>query len=190
MNSPGAPTSKARGQLKLLTALVVILAAVGWYRFFPASAPAPTSQPQPSQVATSGREATGALPVPESVRLESLETAGAAGEATRNPFAYGVRPPPPPPPRPAIPPPQAPVNLPPPAPPGPPPINLRLVGFTELPNGGRMMVTLKDPATNSVHFAFEGDVVDGRYRVVKVGLRSVVVSYVDGSGQRTIGLGG
>ena len=52
------------------------------------------------------------------------------------------------------------------------------------------MVTLKDPAGNAVFQAFEGDVVDGRYRIVKVGSQSVVVSYVDGSGQRTIGMTG
>ena len=52
------------------------------------------------------------------------------------------------------------------------------------------MVTLRDPATNVLYQAFEGDIVDGRYRVVKVGLESVVLSYLDGSGQRTLALGG
>ncbi len=51
------------------------------------------------------------------------------------------------------------------------------------------MVTLRD-ANGTVFQAFEGDVVDGRYRVIKIGVQSVVVSYVDGSGQRTIPLGG
>ena len=50
------------------------------------------------------------------------------------------------------------------------------------------MVTLKDPGTGGLFHAFEGDIVDGRYRVVKVGTQSVVVSYVDGSGMRTVGL--
>jgi hypothetical protein len=51
------------------------------------------------------------------------------------------------------------------------------------------MVTLKDPATGALFHAFEGDTVDGRYKLVKVGSQSVVVSYVDGSGMRTLGLG-
>ena len=52
------------------------------------------------------------------------------------------------------------------------------------------MVTLKDPATSMVFQAFEGDIVDGRYRVIKVGLQSVTLSYVDGSGTRLLSLGG
>jgi hypothetical protein len=51
------------------------------------------------------------------------------------------------------------------------------------------MVTLKEASGPGVYQAFEGDIVDGRYRIVKVGLQSVVVSYLDGSGSRTIPLG-
>jgi hypothetical protein len=57
------------------------------------------------------------------------------------------------------------------------------------PGATRTMVTLRDQGTGALFHAFEGDVVDGRYRVVKVGQESVVVSYVDGSGLRTLGLG-
>jgi hypothetical protein len=66
---------------------------------------------------------------------------------------------------------------------------LKLVGMTVMP-GGRTMVTLRDAASGALLQGFEGDVVDGRYRIVRVGLQSVVVSYVDGSGTRTIPLGG
>jgi hypothetical protein len=52
------------------------------------------------------------------------------------------------------------------------------------------MVTLIDPVGKGVFHAFEGDIVDGRYRVVKVGVQSVVLSYMDGTGQRTIAMGG
>jgi hypothetical protein len=62
--------------------------------------------------------------------------------------------------------------------------------MTMVADGGRTMVTLRDPATNTLYQAFEGDIVDGRYRVVKVGVQSVVLSYVDGTGVRTIPLGG
>jgi hypothetical protein len=77
----------------------------------------------------------------------------------------------------------------PPVPQGPPPIGLRLAGMMVAPETNRTMVTLKDPQSGGLFHAFEGDVVDGRYKVVKVGDRSVVVSYVDGSGLRTLGLG-
>jgi hypothetical protein len=56
--------------------------------------------------------------------------------------------------------------------------------------GGRVVVTLQDPASKAVFLASEGDVVDGRYKVVKVGTSSVVVSYIDGTGLRTLPLGG
>jgi hypothetical protein len=77
----------------------------------------------------------------------------------------------------------------PPVPQGPPPIVLRLTALIVIPGSGRTMITLKDPGTGALFQAFEGDVVDGRYRVVKVGNQSVVLSYVDGSGARTVTLG-
>ena len=52
------------------------------------------------------------------------------------------------------------------------------------------MVALKDPDSGAVFQALEGQIVDGRYRVVKIGLTSVIVSYIDGSGQRTLSTGG
>jgi hypothetical protein len=58
------------------------------------------------------------------------------------------------------------------------------------PTTGRPMVTLKDPAGNVVFQATEGAVVDGKYKIIKINVQSVVIAYVDGSGQRTIGLGG
>jgi hypothetical protein len=62
--------------------------------------------------------------------------------------------------------------------------------MTSVPGSGKTLATLKDPVSGAVFQAFEGDVIDGRYRIVKVGLQSVIVSYVDGSGSRTIALGG
>jgi hypothetical protein len=184
-----ASGSKSRQQVLLLVMLVAVLGVLLWSRFRPAAAPdAPAVVSSvPSQAAPP--EGSGALPVPDAVRLQSLDAPGGLSDPGRNPFAYGMRPPPPPPPRvemPVIPPPVGP----PPPPPGPPPIPLRLTGLTVLPDTRRTMVTLKDPSTSTIYQAFEGDVVDGRYRVVKVGVQSVVLSYLDGSGVRTIGLGG
>ena len=58
----------------------------------------------------------------------------------------------------------------------------------ERPDVGRV-VALKDPDSGAVFQALEGQIVDGRYRVVKIGLTSVIVSYIDGSGQRTLSTG-
>jgi hypothetical protein len=179
-------TSGGHRQAVLLGVLLVVLAFAGWYYYWPTTTTASSSQTTP---ATTTAAEVGQLPVPETVKLATLEGATELSDAGRNPFAYGVRPPPPAPPRPPAPPPMAPVVTAPPAPVGPPPIGLRLIALLEMPQG-RKMVTLKDPTSNAFYNGFEGDVVDGRYRIIKIGIQSVTVSYVDGSGQRTIGFSG
>jgi hypothetical protein len=127
--------------------------------------------------------------LPEPVKLAELESMPEGADVGRNPFSFGTRPAPPPPPAPPVtytPPPPPP----PPVPQGPPPIALKLTGMLVDPRNGRTMITLRDPSSGTLFQAFEGDVVDGRYRVVKIGVESAVVSYVDGSGTRTLPLGG
>ena len=51
--------------------------------------------------------------------------------------------------------------------------------------GDRRLVTLKDKS-GAVFQAFEDQIVDGRYRLVKVGTQSVVVAHLDGSNPRTL----
>lgn len=185
-------TPERRRQYRLLAVLIIALAGVLAYRLWPAGAGGPSSDAgNGPSAAANGAPASGqAGPVtlPKPVKLGTLETPPELEDAGRNPFTFGVRPPPPPPPRPEAPPPA--VAPPPVRPQGPPPIALKLVGVTVVPDGGRSLVTLKDTSGPGVYQAFEGDVVDGRYRVVKVGVQSVVVSYLDGSGTRTIPLGG
>lgn len=186
------PGPERRRQLVWLSLLLVLLAGVLWYWAGPTVTPASTSNQAGRAVAAE----PGPLPVPDALKLDSLRASSDLTEVGRNPFVFGQRevasapgsaflttPQTGPPPGPAVPPP-------PPVPQGPPPIPLRLTGLTIVQAGGRTLVTLKDPATNTLYQAFEGDIVDGRYRVVKVGVQSVVVSYLDGSGIRTLALGG
>lgn len=180
--STAPPQRSRRRQAVLVGILAVVLAGVAWYRLRPAVPPVAAS----NGVATGTKEGEPLL-LPEAVRMGALDAVPESVGIGRNPFVFGVRPAPPSSLRPAASPPGPPP--PPPPPPGPPPINLRLTGMTQMPGTGRMMVTLKDPATGAIFQAFEGDVVDGRYRVVKVGLQSVVVSYLDGTSTRTIALG-
>ena len=80
---------------------------------------------------------------------------------------------------------------PPPPPPGPPPvpdIPLQLVLLETLP-GGQKTATVRDTTTSALFSGLEGQVLDGRYRLVKIGLESVVVSYLDDSGRKTLPLG-
>ena len=181
------PPGPARNQqLVLFGIAVVLLAGVLWYMQGPQAIPAAAS----SNSAAPAVPALQTLKLPEPLKLATLEAVPDRSEVGRNPFGFGARPAPPappvslPPPRPA--PPPAPVL--PPVPQGPPPIALKLIGLMQ--HEGRSRVILKDPASGAVYQGFEGDVVDGRFRVIKIGLQSVVVSYVDGSGQRTIPIGG
>ena len=191
MSAPD-PSPRARPrQVLWLGSLLVVLAVVVWMQFFrTAGSDAGASKVMAEQTDT-GK--TVPLPTPQAVRLGDLDAVGTLSEVGRNPFTYGARPAPPAPPVRPVGIPSAPaMSLPvgPPVPQGPPPIALRLTGIAVVQDSGRPMVTLKDPVSNAVFQAFEGDIVDGRYRVVKVGGQSVVLSYLDGSGTRTISLGG
>jgi len=178
-------------QLVLLALLLVTLIVVIW-RFVlpemgsgdPAAAAVRTSNPQARH--TNGAASAAASSLPEPLKLASLEPVPDEPKVGRNPFLFGVRPAPSAPPAP-------PTTYTPPAPPPqpawPPPIALKLVTIVDGPDG-RRQANLKDPASNTTFVAVEGSIVDGRYKVVKVAQQSVVVSYVDGSGQRTLTLGG
>jgi hypothetical protein len=179
----GAERRRAVLLLGILAALVVWV----WW-------PAGTGPGSPSQLqAAGGSGGPGptvpleSIALPERVHLDALGREAGPVRPGRNLFRFGARPVPPPPPPVSAPVPSAPLE--PPRPTGPPPIPLRLSGRFEAPDG-RVIVTLKDPATGALFHATEGEIVDGRYRLIKVGAQSVVVSYVDGSGQRTIALGG
>jgi hypothetical protein len=66
----------------------------------------------------------------------------------------------------------APVNTGPPPPPPPPPINLRFYGYAAQRNGQKQVFLLQG---DDIFIASEGDVVDRRYRVGKIGAASVQV---------------
>jgi hypothetical protein len=110
-------------------------------------------------------------------------------ESARNPFRYGVPPPRVQPPVTGPPQPVQPFTpAPPTPPPGPPRIQLTLLGLltVEGPDGApRRQATLKDPSGSLFH-VLEGDKFDGRYRMIRIGMETVIVSYLDGSGQITL----
>jgi hypothetical protein len=129
---------------------------------------------------------------PESldVRLEALNgPAPDNAEGGRNPFRFR---PPPPPPAPPPPPPRAVERQPegppePTGPPPPPPIPLKFIGIVEVKPGDR--VAAFSDCRSTTH-AREGQAVFGQYRLVKLGLESVVMEYLDGRGRETIRLSG
>ena len=180
------PPGPARTRQLALLAALVVLGGVAWYLFGggPQTAPPVTASNSPT-VAAGVAKAAGPIGLPAPLKLAALgASSDPEGEVTRNPFRFG-QPPPPPPPK-YVPPPPAP----PPPPPGPPPvpdIPLQLVLLETLP-GNVKTATVRDTGSSALFAGQEGQVLDGRYRLLKIGLESVVVSYLDGSGQKTLPL--
>ena len=178
-------------QYVVLAVVLVVLALVLVYQFVLGGGATGTPEyavqaVAPQRGASPPRGAAAALAVPD-IRLAALKVTGPAPEASaRNPFR--VKPPPPPPPPPTRP--GAASGNPdqPPPPPPPPPITLRFIGLVNPGTAaGRIAVLASGP---DVFFGREGDIIDGRYKIVSIGAESVVVSYADGRGTRRIALTG
>jgi hypothetical protein len=174
--------SAARRQAMLLIALLGLLAAVVAYQmgvWTPADRGGAASNP----LAANGT--TGAVPQVVDVQLERL---GAREETftppRRDPFRFRARlapPPPPPVTRPTV----RTVPAGPPPPPPVPPIPLKFIGLAVLPEGTRVAV-LSDGTARGTLYGRQGDVIDGRYRLLRVENDSIEMAYLDGSGRRRI----
>src|SRR5262249_20261064 len=75
------------------------------------------------------------------------------------------------------------------APVGPPPIALKVIGIVERRERAERIAVLRDPVGH-VFYGGEGEVVEGRYRIVRIGAESIELSYLDGQGRQTIRLTG
>ena len=114
------------------------------------------------------------------------------GDAKRNPFEFYKKPAPPPPPAPptkAPTPPTEPIRTGPPPPPPLPPITLKLIGVLERANGVKWAV-LSDGKASTPMYGKDGDIIDGRYQILKIGTESIEMTYVDGRGRTVIRLTG
>jgi hypothetical protein len=185
-------TTKTRRQVAVLAALVVTLAVVSFIRRQPAPAEAPARPSNP----VSGTTGTRKQPPPQApvadVKLEALTAPrGDAGEPTeRNLFRFQVTAPPPTP-REALPPPRPvqPEPVVPPGPPPPPPIPLRLIGMLNAPTQAGRVAVFSDGRGNSLN-GREGDIIEGRYRLLRINADSVELAYTDGRGRQIIRLAG
>ena len=175
---------RARGWL--LAALSVALVALVAYQMWPDQSAAPAA---PSSNRRAGTARTGAArgeidPAELKVRLEALQAKRPDfGEGERNPFRFQPPPAPPPPPRPP-PMPLVPTGPSPPSQPPPIlPIPLKFMGTVEKP--GLTLAALTDCKGFS-YAAREGETIDGRYKLVKIGVESVVLEYSNGTGRTTV----
>jgi hypothetical protein len=178
-----------RSQL-VLGALAMVLAAVAYQQWSGTTIEAPTTS---NDVRGTARTPTGnpAMAAPD-VHLKALgDERPRPGGVERNLFRFKSKPAPPPP---------APVERTPPvvtAPPGPPPplaappIALKFISLIERPDrGSEKIALLSDGRGGPAIFGKEGDVIEGRYKIVRIGTESIEMSYLDGRGRQTIRLTG
>ena len=71
---------------------------------------------------------------------------------------------------------------------GPPPIPLRFIGTVDELARHLKLAVLSDG--RNVFYGREGDIIEGRYRILRIGVESIEMTYVDGRGQQTIRLTG
>jgi hypothetical protein len=183
-----------------LGALAVILALVLYqmvYRAAPAtsSAPAPSSNGERTLTRAAQSESAPAEPDVHLQALKGDRPRPASSERNLFRFATKAAPPPPPtvlspsrgtPPPPVV---VAPVPPGPPQPAPPPPITLKFIGIIEATERAQKIAILSD-GRNVPFYGREGDIIEGRYRILKIGVESVELAYVDGRGRQTIRLTG
>jgi hypothetical protein len=163
-------------------AVVALVGAAYFLWWAPSAASAPASNGRGAEGAVARSTAT--IQAPD-VHLPALGAERPKPvDSSRNLFRFKPKPTPPPPPAPKDATPPVPTG-----PPTPPPqavINLRFIGVVE--QSGRKIAMLSD-STGHPEAGGEGDIIQGRYRILKIGVESVEVAYLDGTGRRTIRLG-
>lgn len=191
METTDAPSRQSgRPRPWLLIALVVLVVLFVGSRFWSGTPAGTPAQPSNARARTPAGQDVPTDPATLDVNLEALNADAPANEdGGRNPFRFRPPPPPPPPPAPervltpvAPPPPPRPTG-----PPPPPPIPLKFIGIVE-PKPGDRVAAFSD--CRSTMHAREGQIVLGQYRLVRLGLESVVMEYLDGRGRETIRLSG
>lgn len=181
-----------RKQLLMGGAAVIVL-VLAVTLMWPARPAQNASSGAPSAARARGARAATEQPGPVApVKLKSLSTTrDEPGDAKRNPFRFQPK---------AVAPPARSVATEPvvsepvrPAPPpGPPPlpqIPLKFIGVLERANGVKWAV-LSDGKSPNPMYGKEGDIIDGRYEIVKIGAESIEMMYADGRGRTVIRLTG
>ena len=174
-----------RNQLAL-GALAVVILVVAFRAWTRTSAAPVSSSNEREGVTTAPRRPAAATAAPD-VHLPLLEAKRpkpAAGE--RNLFRFKPKAPPPPPaPTVGVAPPATPAG--PPPPPPLPPITLKFIGIVDTP--GREKFAVLSDGRNVFH-GREGDIIEGRFRILRIGAESIEMAYLDGRGRQTIRLTG
>lgn len=185
----------------MLAGLVVLL-ALALYRAWPVTSAAPAqSSNRPASNGTPSTGTTTARPAETARGTASAGPAAAKAEAPevrltaldlprpkpvavqRNLFRFRARtrpvsdlPPGPGSPR------TAPAPTGPAGPPGPPPITLKFIGVVERQEKAGRIAVLRD-TVGHIFYGAEGEVIEGRYRIVRIGVESIELALLDGRSQ-------
>jgi len=175
----------------LALALAVLAAVVYYQRSRAADSGLTAAAASPATAGAARRSSAQDLaPVPQ-VRLDALAAARsepAPPVTGRNLFQFQPKVAPPPAAMARAASPAGAENLTPPPPPPPPPIPYKFIGIVQAPD--KKIAVLTDVSTRDVFYGREGEVIDGRYRILRIGVESIEMAYVDGRGRQTIRLTG
>lgn len=189
-------------RLAVVAGLLVVLVVVVMVFMNLQTPPAATATGSPTSRSGQAKTQDSAVKRADAVKLDALNLPRPDPVASeRNPFRFRARaaaaaelgPP-----RPAPPggrgtgPGPSPVPVAPVVPPGPsplPPIPLKFIGIVDAPAQGGKLAVLSD-GHGAPLYGHEGELIDGRYRIVRIGVESLDISYADGRGRQTIRLTG
>ncbi len=174
-----------RRRLFALIALLTVFVAVAGYRWLSPASVATRAARATARTTPGGRTAT-SVTAPD-VHLQALQDPRPGPQPERNLFRFKPKAPPPPPAVVAAPMVVAVPSGPPPPPPLAP-ITMRFIGLVEAPEHAQKIAILSDG--RGIYQGREGDIIEGRYRIVRIGVESVEMVYLDGRGRQTIRLSG
>jgi hypothetical protein len=187
-------------QRQVVLAVLAVVLAIVVFRAWPTTSPspAPSSNQKASGRSVAATSGTGRSSGPAieatDVHLEALEAERPKpGPHERNLFRFREKPAPPPtagrgpaPPT-VVPTPPEPVPQ---GPPQPPPINLKFLGTVKGQGEGKPKIAILSDGNGPPLYGKEGELVAGRYRILKIGEESIELAYADGRGRQTIRLTG
>ena len=172
--------------------LLLVLGGILFWMLFSGETATPVVPTAGNPRTVAGKAGEQIEPSDLDVKIETLsEKPAPLGAAERNPFRFQPKPAPPPPPpmvaaRPA---PAGPVTPPPPPQPVGPPAIGTLVKFIGIVDTGKEKIGAFSDC-RSTFSGREGEIMEGRFRLVRIQVESAIVEYTDGQGRTTLPLNG
>jgi hypothetical protein len=183
-----------RSRVFVLAGLVVVLIVTlvkMWPGTSATSAAAPPTSNRTGATGATRQPQSGATAAgPPGVHLDSLNAERPKPESTdRNLFRFKQKAPPPPPAA-AVAPVQPAAPVVPAGPPPPPPLAPIPLKFIGVMGPEADKIAILSDGRNPPFLGKEGAIIEGRYRILKIGVESVELAYADGRGRQTIRLTG